>query len=240
MNKAIQNDSKKTDLKNNYYKAYDERYKKVHEEGILWELTDPSPVVEKFLKLNKASSSSKILDLGCGEGRDAIYLLDKGYNVFAVDYSQNAIDKCNELTNNIFKKNFKQLDLFDNNLKTKYDFIYSISVLHMFVLDEHRIKFFEFIYNHLKKNGKALVTVLGDGIKEKKSDINEAFLIKERTIQKTNKKINVTSTSCRIVDWNTLEFEVLSNKLTIEKKWISNEIPGFSESMCVIVIKNKE
>ena len=107
----------------------------------------------------------------------------------------------------------------------------------MFVLDEHRIKFFEFIYNHLKKNGKALVTVLGDGIKEKKSDINEAFSITERTVQKTNKKINVTATSCRIVDWNNLESEVLSNKLIIEKKWISNEIPGFSESMCIIIRK---
>lgn len=57
------NKLKDTFVKNSYYKAYDERYKQVHEKGILWELTDPSPVVLEFLEENHVSFKSKILDL---------------------------------------------------------------------------------------------------------------------------------------------------------------------------------
>ena len=35
------------------------------------------------------NKNDNILDLGCGEGRDSIYLLDNGYDVLAVDYSIN-------------------------------------------------------------------------------------------------------------------------------------------------------
>lgn len=228
------------EINNNYYKAYEERYRKVHNQGILWEYINPSPVVLDFLTNNNANKDSKILDLGCGEGRDAIYLLKKGYNILAVDYSKSAINKCNELTNNKYINNFKTLDIFKNKLNTKFDYIYSISVLHMFVLDEHRNNYYKFIYNHLEKNGKALITILGDGIKEKKTDINDAFKIVKRNIQQTNKTIMVTNTSCRIVNWNTLETEINKNNLKIEKKWISNNIPGFNESMCIIISKGKE
>ena len=223
-----------------YYKAYEERYKKVHKQGNLWEYDTNSPIVIDFLKDNKVNKENKILDLGCGEGRDAIYLLNKGYNVLAIDYSKSAIDKCNELTNNKYKDSFKAFDIFKDKLASNFDYIYSISVLHMFVLDEHRNNYLNFIYNHLNKNGKALITVLGDGIIEKQTDINDAFELTERIIQKTNKKIYVAKTSCRIVNWHTLENEIKRNRLKIEKKWISNNIPGFNNSMCVIVSKEKE
>lgn len=53
-----------------------------------------------------------------------------------------------------------------------------------------------------------------------------------------NTKINVATTSCKIVDWNTLEKEILDNGLIIENKWISNDVSEFNESMCVVVKKN--
>ena len=60
------------------------------------------PEVEEFLKKYNANNEDNILDLGCGEGRDAIYLLEKGYQVLAIDYSINAI---NHSTNNDKWKN---------------------------------------------------------------------------------------------------------------------------------------
>ena len=32
--------------------------------------------------------------------------------------------------------------------------------------------------------------------------------------------------------------EVLSNGLIIEKKWISENVPGFNKSMCVVIKKS--
>ena len=225
-------------MNSDYYKAYEDRYKKVHEQGKLWEYDIPSSVVLDFLISNNVKKEGKILDLGCGEGRDAIYLLNRGYNVTAIDYSISAINKCNQLSNNKYKDCFKSFDIFQDILDDTFDYIYSISVLHMFVLTEHRNSYLNFIYNHLNKNGKALITVLGDGTLEKKSNIDDAFLLNERTIQETNEKIYVTSTSCCIVNWSTLENEVKRNSLKIDRKWISNEIPGFNESMCIVVRKN--
>jgi len=130
---------------------------------------------------------NKILDLGCGEGRDAINLLEEGYNLLAIDYSKTVINKCNELTNNKYKNNFKQLDIFEDKLNEKYDFIYSIAVLHMFVSDNHRNLFYQFIKEHLNDNGIVLIITMGDGIEEYSSDISTSF---HQTIRKNinNKK----------------------------------------------------
>ena len=128
-------------MKNDYYKAYDKRYRQTYENNSLWEISERTKEVIDTLKKYKITKKSNILELGCGEGRDAIYLLDNGYNVLGVDYSFTVIDKCNELTNYKYVNNFKQLDLIENSLNEKFDFIYSVAVIHMFVLDEHRNKF---------------------------------------------------------------------------------------------------
>ena len=224
-------------MNDNYYKAYDNRYKQVHDKGLLWEYIEPSPVVEDFIKENNATKASKILDLGCGEGRDAINLLKKGYNVFAIDQSSEAIKKCIELSKGKYADRFCEFDIITDTDNSKYNFIYSISVLHMFVLDKHRESFFKFIYNHLEDNGKALITVLGDGKTEKATNIEDAFTLSERILQQTKQRIMVSSTSCRIVNWDILKEEIKKSGLHIEKKFISKAIPGFNSSMCVILKK---
>lgn len=228
------------DSGNNYYKAYEKRYKQVYEHNYLWSSKEPSPDVINTIKSEKISLNSKILELGCGEGRDAIYLLNKNYDLLAVDYSNIVIKKCNELTNYKYFDKFRQFDVFDGVLKEKFDFIYSIAVIHMFVKDNHRNKFYDFIYNHLKSTGLALIVSMGDGIKEYKSDINKSFDDVERIVVNNEAKINVAATSCKIVNWKTFERELLNNSLEIKKKWISTRIPEFSPSMCVVVCKKEK
>ncbi len=39
------------------------------------------------------SSEKTVLDIGCGEGKDAVYMAQKGYNVTAFDLTENGIRK---------------------------------------------------------------------------------------------------------------------------------------------------
>lgn len=195
-------------MKNDYYKAYDKRYRQTYENNSLWEISERTKEVIDTLKKYKITKNSNILELGCGEGRDAIYLLDNGYKVLGVDYSFAVIDKCNELTNYKYVNNFKQLDLIENSLNEKFDFIYSVAVIHMFVLDEHRNKFYNFIYDHLKDNGIALIISMGDGTLEINSDLEKAFDDTKRVNINTNKEIMVASTSCRVKKIDEMKKEI--------------------------------
>lgn len=224
---------------NDYYKAYEKRYKQVYKENMLWSSTLPTPDVINFINDYKINKQDRILDLGCGEGRDAIYLLEKGYNVLAVDYSLSVIDMCNKLSSNKYKKHFRQFDIIENEIEEKFNYIYSIAVLHMFVLREHRNKFLSFIKTHLTDNGHCLLCVLGDGKQDYTTNIKEAFKDTKRVVMNNNKKLDIATTSCKIVNWVELEKEILENDLLIEKQWVSNDIPEFNNSMCV-VIKRKE
>lgn len=224
---------------NDYYKAYEKRYKQVYKENMLWSSTLPTPDIINFINDYKINKQDRILDLGCGEGRDAIYLLEKGYNVLAVDYSLSVIDMCNKLSSNKYKKHFRQFDIIEDEIEEKFNYIYSIAVLHMFVLREHRNKFLSFIKTHLTDNGHCLLCVLGDGKQDYTTNIKEAFKDTKRVVMNNNKKLDIATTSCKIVNWVELEKEILENDLLIEKQWVSNDIPEFNNSMCV-VIKRKE
>ena len=224
---------------NDYYKAYEKRYKQVYKENMLWSSTLPTPDVINFINDYKINKQDRILDLGCGEGRDAIYLLEKGYNVLAVDYSLSVIDMCNKLSSNKYKKHFRRFDIIEDEIEEKFNYIYSIAVLHMFVLREHRNKFLSFIKTHLTDNGHCLLCVLGDGKQDYTTNIKEAFKDTKRVVMNNNKKLDIATTSCKIVNWVELEKEILENDLLIEKQWVSNDIPEFNNFMCV-VIKRKE
>ncbi len=224
-------------LETDYYKAYEKRYSQVYENNMLWSAKENTPDVVEVLNQYKINKKSKILDLGCGEGRDSIGLLNDGYNVMAVDYSSTVIEKCKELSNYKYNKNFKQFDLINDKMNCKFDFIYSVAVLHMFVLDEHRNKFLSFVREHLKNDGICLICVLGDGNREYVSNIDEAFKNIKRTVMNNNTELEIAATSCKIVNWEHLECEILNNGLKIEQKWISNDIPEFENSMCVVVKK---
>lgn len=227
-------------MKNDYYKAYDKRYRQTYENNSLWEISERTKEVIDTLKKYKITKNSNILELGCGEGRDAIYLLDNGYKVLGVDYSFAVIDKCNELTNYKYVNNFKQLDLIENSLNEKFDFIYSVAVIHMFVLDEHRNKFYNFIYDHLKDNGIALIISMGDGVLEINSDLEKAFDDTKRVNINTNKEIMVASTSCRVKKIDEMKKEIQLNNLEILEEKIIDDVPSFNKCMLFIVKKKLE
>ncbi len=60
----------------NYYKTYVGRYSQVYKNGMFLSSKENTPEVLKCIKKYKINKMDKILDLGCGEGGDSIYLLD--------------------------------------------------------------------------------------------------------------------------------------------------------------------
>ena len=56
--------------------------------------TKLAKVAEKLLQEN---NTQKILEVGCGQGRDAIYFSQLGFNVHAFDISANAIKSINSI-----------------------------------------------------------------------------------------------------------------------------------------------
>ena len=122
-----------------YYEAYDKRYDKMHSLGLEWEKKDPSPIVKNIIQKYNIKKEQAILEIGCGEGRDARVLLEDGYNILASDVSQEVINYC---TNKYNSDRFIKLDVVTENLNKKFDFIYSVAVIHMLVDNVDRLKFF--------------------------------------------------------------------------------------------------
>lgn len=223
----------KKDLKQ-YYEAYEERYKTIHQKGYSWSSDIATPIVLQTLSKYGIQKNDKILEIGCGEGRDANQLLKEGYNLLATDISKEAIKYCQSL-NPDQSDCFKTLDCLSDNHDAKYRFIYAIAVIHMFVLDEDRQKFYSFIYNHLEENGFALICTMGNGKTEMQSDIKEAFELRRR--EHSIGEVEVAATSCRIVNFDTFNKEIKNAQLAIMEEGITSSSPDFSDLMFAVVKK---
>lgn len=214
-----------------YYKKYDERYKTSHSQGIAWTGDKHSKILEKYLK--DISKEQTILEIGCGEGQNTLYLLKQGYSILACDVSENAICWCKNRAEQekLNKDIFFTLDILEEKLEQKFDVIFSFSVLHMFVTNEHRDKFYKFLSNHLKKNGKAIITSMGDGEISFTSSIN----IDEKV---SNNNITTQKLPCKIASLNEIKEEINRNGLRLKNAYISGEIQGFKKSIVVEIYRN--
>ena len=136
-----------------YYKAYDDRYRQIHEQDLQWSSEMPSKIVIDTMQAASLPTNSKILEIGCGEGRDAYPLLTQGFDVLAIDVSCEAVDYCKKKFPN-FAQYFQVVDCVTEKLNQKFDFIYAVAVVHMLVLDNDRNAFYRFIREHLSSNGE--------------------------------------------------------------------------------------
>ncbi len=149
----------------NYYKKQNEPFQ---------ESLFASYCIKQWLK-----PGVSLLELGCGNGRDAVYLSKHGINVTAVDQCAEEID----FLNNRFggkNLNFKCADFSDLKFRKKFDAIYSRFTLHA-ISKQQEIKTLNWCANHLNENGLLLIEARGTqneiyGMGEKVSGEADAFI----------------------------------------------------------------
>ena len=221
-------------MERKYYEAYDDRYRQIHSQNLQWFYDEPTPIVLQTINAYGIPQSQKILELGCGEGRDAYPLLQLGYDVRATDISEAAVRYAQKKWPQ-YGKNFAVLDCISETLEEKFDFIYAVAVVHMLVEDTHRDAFYRFIRTHLNEAGIALICTMGDGTIERQSDIRTAFDLQNRIHEQTGKQVQIASTSCRMVSFETLHKELQRNGLVLLQEGMTAAPPDFPQLMYVVV-----
>ncbi len=80
---------------------------------------------EKFLSL--LEKGSEILDVGCGEGTKSKYILDKGYKVAGIDFSESMIQIAKE---EVLSADFEVLDIYNlPQIEKTFDGVFAQAVL---------------------------------------------------------------------------------------------------------------
>ena len=215
-----------------YYAAYNERYITAHRNGAGWSSDVATPIVLRTLRNYRIDQGARLLEIGCGEGRDARAVLNGGYRLTATDLSKEAIAYCRRQMPQ-YADSFRILDCLSSKEDTRYAFIYAVAVLHMLVLDEDRRGFYRFIAEHLTEDGMALICTMGDGATEYQSDPSKAFDLALR--DHPSGKMTVAATTCRMVSFPTFEAELQSNGLAIVEKGITSALPDFDRLMYALV-----
>lgn len=122
-----------------------------------YETADVSAVQELLLEI--FPENSYLLEIGCGSGRDAAFMVENGYHLVAIDASKNMIREAKEL--HPILENSLQVGIIPDNLDftdNSFDGIYSIATL--MHLERNKIDLsIAKIYNSLKNNGKFLFSV---------------------------------------------------------------------------------
>jgi len=122
----------------------------------------PSRMCLKVIELMPPEKHLKILDIGCGEGKDSVFLTRCGYDVSAFDLSDAGVEKTKRLAEkakvkvNVFKAN-----IWDYRLNDEYDILFSSGVLH-YIKPELRGEIFNNYLEHTKENGINVFNVFID------------------------------------------------------------------------------
>jgi len=146
-------------------------------------INSPDENLVKYAE-NKLIQPGRALDLGCGPGRNAIYLVSQGWYVDAVDNSPEAIqwakERAEEASVNV---NFHLCNLFDLQIKeAAYDLIYDSGCFHH-IPPHRRMSYLALIDTALKPDGAFAITCFKVGGKLGGSDLSDWEVYRQRTLK---------------------------------------------------------
>jgi len=129
--------------------SYESDYQK---EEYFWGV-EPSMMCLKVLELIPPVRPIKALDIGCGEGKDAVFLARCGYDVSAFDISEAGLEKTQRLADKarVHVRTFRA-NMWDYRLDEEYDVLFSSGALH-YIKPELRNEIIENYKSHVKTDG---------------------------------------------------------------------------------------
>lgn len=135
--------------------TYEERYLS---EDYYWGL-NPNYLCYEIMKIKPPIEPYRVLDIGCGEGKDAVFLAKNGYIVTAFDAAESGLTKARVLA----AKNGVHIDFFKANIldyrpEIDFDIIFSSGVFH-YIPAEIRGEFTESLKNHTTSGGINVLNV---------------------------------------------------------------------------------
>ena len=128
---------------------YESRYDR---EEYYWGVK-PSDMCFEVMKLLPPTKALTVLDIGCGEGKDAVFFAKNGYKVSAFDITRSGVDKAKRLADqHRVDVNFFKADINDFRLESEFDVLFCSGVLH-FIPHELRSEIFENYRSHTAVGG---------------------------------------------------------------------------------------
>ena len=120
---------------------------------------EPGDFLFELINLCPPTENTKVLDIGCGEGKDAVFMAEKGYDVTAFDLTENGIRKTIALAH---KRGVKANAYVDdiNTFETdeQFDIIFSTGTV-QYIFDENKEAFFKKLEKITKPNGIVFINV---------------------------------------------------------------------------------
>ncbi len=148
---------------------WDERYKEGHE-ALPWDTGTPAPELTAYFSRVK-ESPKRVLELGCGTGTNAIWMVQQGSQVVATDISPTAIEWANNKAKSAgVSIEFKVSDIC-NEIPVEpksVDFVFDRGVFHVMAKDMKE-RFVQIVHDSLTDGGMWLC-LAGSADQQRESD----------------------------------------------------------------------
>lgn len=168
---------------------YDQIYKNKNVWG-----NQPNELLKKIYK--RLNAGANFLDLGCGQGRDALFMALKGFKVTAIDRSQEGIKKIKEFIQakklspvniNLFCEDIRNFNIEKN----KYNLINAFNSL-QFIPKKDALKIIGNIKSSVKNNGYIIISCFttSDPLYKKRNNHTHCFF-KPQELKKIFSDFNI-------------------------------------------------